>query len=774
MKHRAWWRRIGHAAVTALVLVSVGAWLLGPAAAAGVSGRQVYVPNEYIVHALKGSSLAAVEASVSRMGATIVKQLPLDDTYLVRMGRSGGVSYGHGAVRRACSWAIQGIQPNYCYYPSSVPNDEYWAKQWDMRLIDMPAAWDLAKGSSAVTVAVIDTGVANHPDLTNRLIAGYDYVDNDSDPSNDLDGHGTHVAGTIAAQGNNSIGIAGVCWNGVKIMPLRILGPAGGTTAAAIQAGDFAMQNGADVVNMSYGGYGEDPAERAKLAEMANAGMILVAAAGNDATDTPSYPAGFEEVISVSSVGPYDAPAPYTNYGKVEIAAPGGDSTLGADAEIWSTTVRFDTGGKATFGYGGMEGTSMACPHVAGAAALLLSHGVPAEEVRSRLLSSARPPKSGGMDPLYYGAGILDVQAALANASLKITQPAKGGTVGANPEFRISIQGISTNSIRVYLDYADLNDDGIPDSADESVVIDGTNVNYYLNSTNSAISFKWSDFSQGQMYTGRHNIYASASAAAGGTQVTDWATFTVARRLIPKGIHLFAFPHVLTDRVANGPSLALPDAGFRPTEVPRSRLIRWIATPRSLTDSTPVGYETYSQGNLADRVWVNPVYTLGGVGLPTGGGYGTYRDLLDPLGSAQRSFSFPAGAGFWLILPSDAYVDESWFTTSQGPLDGLAGFDGSKGFDIRLYKGWNMIGNPYMHSVSWRAALLTYRGVTKCLADAEAAGWVSAAVYGYGGATTGYQRISDRDMLEPYRGYWVRALVGGASDSDSLILNVLP
>ena len=118
----------------------------------------------------------------------------------------------------------------------------------------------------------------------------------------------------------------------------------------------------------------------------------------------------------------------------------------------------------------------MASPMVAGAAALLRSYGVAPANIRSRLVNSARPPKSGGMDPIKYGAGILDVQAALINTTLKIVTPAKGSTVSETPEFQIAIQGLDISSIKVYVDYADLNGDGIPDSPTEIPVISGLNI----------------------------------------------------------------------------------------------------------------------------------------------------------------------------------------------------------------------------------------------------------------------------------------------------------
>ena len=136
---------------------------------------------------------------------------------------------------------------------------------------------------------------------------------------------------------------------------------------------------------------------------------------------------------------------------------------------------------------------------------------------------------------------------------------------------------------------------------------------------------------------------------------------------------------------------------------------------------------------------------LGGSLVPSGGGY--YYDSV----ARQEQFAFPAGSGFWLILPADVWVDETIAT-----LESLPSFDGSKGFTIPLYKGWNMVGNPYAHQVPWRAALFTYRGETKTLLDAEFAGWVRSTIYTYGGGgVSTYVGVTDRDLLEPDQGYWV-------------------
>ena len=174
--------------------------------------------------------------------------------------------------------------------------------------------------------------------------------------------------------------------------------------------------------------------------------------------------------------------------------------------------------------------------------------------------------------------------------------------------------------------------------------------------------------------------------------------------------------------------------------------------------------------------WVNPMFGS----QPTGGGY---YDLVRigengaVLARLTRRFGFPAGAGFWLILPNQPSVplNASFPTlTSYTTHDGYV-FDAMKGFSIPLHAGWNMIGNPYTHAVPWRTVKLTYQGETKSLQEAADAGWVLPNVFAYRTTgTPGYDRLSERDNLEPFAGYWLRAFVGSTDPTRSLTLTIRP
>jgi subtilase family protein len=257
-----------------------------------------------------------------------------------------------------------------------VPSDPL-AATWTYGAVNLPAAWDVTTGSEAVVIAVVDTGVdGSHPDLAGAVDSGFDFVDEDQDAS-DENGHGTAVAGIAAGRADNGIGAAGVCWR-CRIMPLRVIGPDGFARWAWIaRAIDYAVEHGAAVVNASIYGETEDPAVRYAIQRARAAGVLVVAAAGNEGRTLPEYPAAFPEVISVGATTEQNTLASYSSRGDwVKLAAPACVPTS-------------QLGG----GFGPGCGTSGATPVVAGVIGLLRAQAsfATAAELENALLRTARP-----------------------------------------------------------------------------------------------------------------------------------------------------------------------------------------------------------------------------------------------------------------------------------------------------------------------------------------------------------------------------------------------
>ncbi|MDB9445864.1 S8 family peptidase [Anabaena sp. CS-542/02] len=290
------------------------------------------------------------------------------------------------------------------------PNDQYYSKQWNLHNIGIEGAWSQTKGSG-VTVAVIDTGITPVRDLLDtKFVKGYDFV-SDREEATDDNGHGTHVAGTIAQTTNNKYGVAGIAYE-ANLMPLKVLSAYGGGTVADIaEAIKFAADNGADVINMSLGGGGESQLMKQAIEYAHKKGVTIVAAAGNENQNGASYPARYPHVIGVAAFGPDGEKAPYSNFGAgVDISAPGGSEA----GTILQETIDPEHNNQGVFL--GLQGTSMASPHVAGVAALIKASGVTEpEEVLKVLKQSARAIEDDSFN--YYGAGQLNAEAAVKLAT---------------------------------------------------------------------------------------------------------------------------------------------------------------------------------------------------------------------------------------------------------------------------------------------------------------------------------------------------------------------
>jgi thermitase len=283
------------------------------------------------------------------------------------------------------------IEPNMLFKACMVPNDPYWKLQWGVRKIQADYAWNITMGSPSILMAIIDTGVDwKHEDLAKNYVPlGYDWVNGDKDPMDD-NGHGTHVCGIASSVINNNLGIAGI--SQVKIMAEKALNQTGyGYADDLAQAITHAADQGAKIMVMSWGSNSSSILLKRSIQYAYSKGAILVAAAGNDASNVKIYPAAYDEVIAVSATNQIDDPATFTNYGDwIELSAPG--------VSIYSTLPN------NTYGY--MSGTSMSAPFVAGVAALVWSvnPNLTSNQVRAVLRSTADDLGPSGFDP-YYGYG---------------------------------------------------------------------------------------------------------------------------------------------------------------------------------------------------------------------------------------------------------------------------------------------------------------------------------------------------------------------------------
>ncbi|WP_234340205.1 S8 family peptidase [Gorillibacterium timonense] len=284
------------------------------------------------------------------------------------------------------------------------PNDTLFAQyQWNLPLINAESGWTLSKGSGDVIVAVVDTGAdLTHPDLKDRLISGYNAIDTTKKPLDDV-GHGSHVAGIIAATVNNSMGIAGLTWNN-PIMPVKVLDNSGAGNAYNVAEGViWATDHGAKVINMSLGNYAESSFLHDAVKYAYNHDVVLVAASGNDNSGDPGYPAAYSEVLAVAATDNNRNKASFSNYGSyIDVAAPG--------VNIASTYTNNQ--------YASLSGTSMASPHVAALAALIRSVNpkLTNKEVMDIMRNTAADIGDTGKDN-YYGYGQIDVYRALEAAA---------------------------------------------------------------------------------------------------------------------------------------------------------------------------------------------------------------------------------------------------------------------------------------------------------------------------------------------------------------------
>jgi thermitase len=461
-------------------------------------GGYDWAPGRLLVQPRAGAPAEALDAIFAEHGADIEDIISEVNTIVLRVP-----DHALEAIERALSRnpRFKSVSKDYLRYQhSTTPNDYWYIGQWHLPKIQASEAWGITVGEDNVVIAVVDGGIAAVPDLAQKLLQGINIIEGGTDTTGGS-GHGTAVAGVSAAITNNSIGVAGIAWLN-KILPVKVYTSTGSTTCSAITKGIvWAADNGAKIINMSFGGPSECNGEKSAVDYAWGKGAVLVASAGNDSSTTPNYPAAYSNVMGVASTDPDDSLSFFSNYGSwLSIAAPG---------RYLVTTL-------SNGGYAGFSGTSAAAPVVSGIAGLVLSTN-PAlsnSQVKSIIEKNADDLGAPGFD-VYYGWGRVNaykaVLAAIGTApppsdttppTEAITSPANGATVSGNITVSVSASdNVGVTRVELYLD-------GVLFATDST----------------AAYSFAWDTT---QSSNGTHTLQAIAYDAASNSEASNIVSIIV-------------------------------------------------------------------------------------------------------------------------------------------------------------------------------------------------------------------------------------------------------
>jgi thermitase len=538
-----------------------------------------FVPGELLVRLEPGASLAAVARSI---GASLVASFGGDSIHILRL-QQGSVGLAVHTLRGNAG--VTFAEPNWVRQLYDAPDDPGYPLKWDLHndgslcqgddcaSADADVDWQEAYthlGSDfqgAAVVAVVDTGIdADHPDLKDKIVPGYDFLGGDADPL-DTYGHGTHVAGIALAATNNGLGTAGVGFSaGIQVMPLRVCDQSGCPSSAVAQAIYYAADHDADVVNLSLGGRIASAAEEQAIAYAWSKGVVVVASSGNDGSGKVAYPAAFAHCIAVGSTNWRDERASYSNQGNdLDVVAPGGEmSFYGHRGGIYSTMPTYDVYLTTVYGYSRdydyLQGTSMAAPQVSGLAALLVAMGVgdsdgdgkANDEVRDLIETTTDDLGKSGWDRTF-GWGRINVHGAVLAAvgsgdtlpSVAITHPAAGATVSGS----VNITAVASDDGAV-LQVAFFAD-GQPIGLDSDSV-DGW----------------WIDWDTAEWANGEHELKATATDSAGQTG-----------------------SHTISVVVGNAPSAEVVVTAATPSSVPAGATVELWITGRGFAPGAGVSFE---------------------------------------------------------------------------------------------------------------------------------------------------------------------------------------
>jgi len=450
-----------------------------------VTGKPVeVVDGEIIVKYRKGVSKAKKNAFNAKHGTSMINELEKLDIQVVKVPPGRKLEEMLRLLSK--SPEVEIAEPNFIRKAFKVePDDTYFNNQWGLLTdkLQCPEAWDITQGTSSIIIAVIDSGINyNHDDLKDNYYynpgetggdwdtdgldndgngyiddcKGWDFADDDNDPM-DVYGHGTQVAGAAAAKGNNGTGVAGVAWN-CKIMNIRLLDAEGfAESAFMISALEYAADNGAAIINMSFGGDGSSVSEQAAINYAAGKGCIIIAAAGNDNLASLSYPAAYENVVSVGATNRYDIRCDPDDWGNTcgkDHKSPCG-SNYGEGLDVVAPgsgilTTSYSSNNPANNSYAYASGTSLATPLVSGLIALVKTHytALDNEAIIDRIIFSCDDVGDPGYD-LETGYGRVNAKTAL-EAQYIPTSTRNLATLNYPNPFKPSADSVNTIVLSTY------------------------------------------------------------------------------------------------------------------------------------------------------------------------------------------------------------------------------------------------------------------------------------------------------------------------------------
>jgi hypothetical protein len=788
-------------AVAALV---VGCAAASPAHAQAKAPQTV--AGEIILYMQPGIAKADVQALAATVQPASFTPLMLKDTYVLELPaakRTDQDTAAAAAILKAdprVKWA--GASPLYHVLqsagtaPKVEPNDPRYrsGEQWNLKLINMPQAWALEKGAAGVNVGWIDSGYdPAHEDAGGQFDPGsFDEADNDSDVTADGSGpefdHGTHTSGIAIAKTDNNIGIAGIDWQNIKVVALKIQkkGNANLDTPAILNSYAYILANYKQLhivaFNMSYGGTGLDPAEQDALQQLANAGVIPVASAGNSGMDGNPviYPAAFPFVISVSALNQAGKLSYYSSFGKVEIGAPGGEQFADNDPGGILSLVN-DPAKKYVFA----QGTSDASPHVTGVLGLLMSvPGVTPAIAKAALLNTANHNGLGALPDPKYGFGILDAYAALAQVSVQalVTSPEGVNQRGESSDPNNVIPPpVETFKPLVSFHFNNVTCDNVTFTIDASIaslaktftltqliagnlpqgITDFTITGACTGVPNPKydVSFRLTLPSTGFF---QHTVMVTGTDPNSGISRSDTRLFTITPHTIPSGLSMISIPYF--ESAADAPAPFTGTLRDVPQLLGTTPTLYRYQLPSELASEPGSTVGPYAKFNATDpKANVNasfhPLDIMPSLVSPPSGSNGSPLDTR------------PLGVGYFIDAPAAIPV-----ITFGVPANSL---NPTSSFRIPLHEGWNMIGDPYPFSVPFNSTEIETSGGSH-IPVAQAADQNLILPHIYRLVSGDYQFATLPDgSLNAWEGHWIFVIPKDPANLNaatvlSLIVNPTP